>query len=437
MLNFFLKKINRLDENTLDVLKKSVSSIFVKVCGMIAAFGISVFLGRSIGASGLGVVNLANQIVMVLLVLAMFGMQHVLVKNIAISHRQNTFQNIKNSVKTAIFFNGSLAIIIATACIILTYLFANDVFNNPLLTTPLIIFLIAILPQTLSRVYAAAINGVGKVWQSNLFEQVLTSVFVLLALLIGYLYDISITIINVAILYVSSRFLVFIIAFTYWKRVFLFPKSGNMTLKPMLQTALPLLLVSSTSVLATNADTIMLGFLSDTEAVGLYSVASRIAMLTSFMLLVSNSAISPKLAYMYSEGNLKGMQKMVKQTTLGVIITATIFLMLFLFFGNYILSIWGEEFRESYVPLIILCVGQFINVSTGCSGLLLIMCGYEKLHRNISFISVTLNILLNFIGIHYFGIVGAALATAFTIGTENILKVYFAKKKMGIWTIPI
>lgn len=437
MLDFFLKMINKLDENTLDVLKKSISSIFVKVIGMIAAFGISVFLGRSIGASGLGVVNLANQIVMVLLVLAMFGMQHVLVKNIAISNRQNTLQNIKNSVKTAIFFNGSLAIVIATACIIFTYLFAKEVFNNPLLTTPLIIFLIAILPQTLSRVYAAAINGVGKVWQSNLFEQVLTSVFVLLALLIGYLYDISITIINVAILYVSSRFLVFIIAFAYWKRVFQFPKPGNMILKPMLQTALPLLLVSSTSVLATNADTIMLGFLSDTEAVGLYSVASRIAMLTSFMLLVSNSAISPKLAYMYSEGNKKGMQKMVKQTTLGVIITATIFLLLFLFFGKFILSIWGEEFRESYVPLIILCVGQFINVSTGCSGLLLIMCGYEKLHRNISFISVTLNILLNFVGIHYFGIVGAAIATAITIGLENLIKVYYAKKMVGILTLPI
>ena len=192
MIDFLLKKLYRLDKNTLDVLKKSISSIVVKIFGMISAFGISVFLGRSIGASGLGVVNLANQIIMVLLVLAMFGMQHVLVKNIAIGHRQNSFQIIKNNVKTAVFFNGGLAIVMAIGCIILTYFFANKLFNNPLLSSPLIIFLIAVLPQTLSRVYASAINGIGKVWQSNLFEQVLTSVFVLSALLLSYIFGMTI-----------------------------------------------------------------------------------------------------------------------------------------------------------------------------------------------------------------------------------------------------
>ena len=429
--------MKKLDENTLDVLKKSISSILVKVSGMIAAFCISVFLGRNIGASGLGIVSLANQIVMVLLVLTMFGMQHVLVKNIAIGYRQKAMQSIEDSIKTATLFNGTLALIITIICILLAFFFASDVFNNPLISAPLIIFLIAILPQTLSRVYSAAINGVGKVWQSNLFEQVLTSVFVLFALLISYFMNFSITVIYVATLYVIARFIVFLIAIIYWKKIFSFANSGRLVLKPMLQTALPLLLVTSTSVLATNADTIMLGILSDTEAVGLYSVASRIAMLTSFMLLVSNSAISPKLAYMHSEGNVDDMQKMVKQTTLGLVLTAIVFLLIFLFFGNHILSIWGNEFTESYIPLIILCFGQFINVSTGCSGLLLIMCGYEKLHRNISLVSVTLNIVLNFLFIHYFGIIGAAVATAFTIGTENLLKVYYANKKVGILTIPI
>lgn len=432
----YFRSFKNLDVNTLEVFRKSLSSIFIKVFGMAFAFGASVFLGRMLGPSGLGVINLANQILMVLLVLTMFGMQHVLVKNIAIGHGQGKDQIIGNNVKTALLFNGFLSLIVTVLGIILVYFFSENFFKTTSIKTPLIIFLIALIPQTLTRVYASAINGMRKVWQSNLFEQVLSSGFVVIGLFISYLCKIEITIILVAWLYALARLIVLLIAIGYWRFIFSNTYMGRFDLKPMLKTALPLLLVSSTSVLATNIDTIMLGFLNNVEGVGLYSVASRIAMLTSFMLLVSNTAISPKLAFMYSEGNLKGMQKMVRQTTLGVIVVAGLLLSVFLFFGKPILSLWGEEFSESYVPLMILCFGQFLNVSTGCSGLLLIMCGYEKTHRNISLVSVAINILLNFFLITFFGIIGAAVATAFTIGLENILKVIYAKKKVGILPMP-
>ncbi len=403
---------------------------------MIAAFTTSIFLGRTIGASGLGTINLSNQIILVLLVLTMFGMQHVLVKNIAIGHGKGNKSLIKNTIKTAFRFNGSMALLVTVLGMVLAYYFTDNVFSNPSLKTPLLIFLLVLVPQTLTRVYAAAANGMGKVWQSNILEQVLSSLLVLFALFFSYLAKIRITVIYVAILYVSARVLVFAIAFFYWKTIFKYPFKGKVNLKPMLDMALPLLLVSSTSVLAANTDTIMLGIYRTTDEVGLYSVASRIALLTSFMLMVSNTAISPKLAHMYSERNLSGMQKMVRQTTLGVILVASFFLFLFLILGRNILSLWGEEFIGSYIPLIVLCVGQFFNVSTGCSGMLLIMCGHEKLHRNISLLSVTMNIVLNILLIQKHGIVGAAVATSSTVIIENFLKVMYAKKKVGILPTP-
>lgn len=436
MIKTYFNKIRKLDVNTLEVFKKSFFSILVKVIGMAFAFAISVFLGRAIGPAGLGVINLANQIVMVLLVLTMFGMQHVLVKNTAIGYRQKSYQLIANNVKTAIRFNGFISFTVMLIMIVLAYNFSEMVFEDADLKLPLIIVLVALVPQTFSRVYAAAMNGLRKVWQSNLFEQVLTSIFVAIGLFVSYVIKWPITVKNVAILYVISRLIVFVIAKLYWNSIFKNPDGATFSLKPMIKMALPLLLVSSTSVLATNADTIMLGIMDSSESVGLYSVASRIAMMTSFMLLVSNTAISPKLAYMYSEGDIQGMQKMVRQTTLGVILVAGALLLVFLLMGKSILTLWGDAFSESYVPLMILCSGQFLNVATGCSGMLLIMCGHEKIHRNISLVSLTTNILLNFFLIINFGIVGAAVATALTVGLENILKVIYAKKKVGILPTP-
>ena len=86
--------------------------------------------------------------------------------------------------------------------------------------------------------------------------------------------------------------------------------------------------------------------------------------------------------------------------------------------------------------MIILCFGQFINISTGCSGVLLIMSGNEKVFSYIYGIFLLINIVLNFIFIQLYGILGAAIATSLTIAGENILRVIIVKKRTGILTLP-
>lgn len=200
--------------------------------------------------------------------------------------------------------------------------------------------------------------------------------------------------------------------------------------------AFPLLLVSSTSIIASNADTIMIGWLTNVENVGLYSVAARIALLTSFILQVTNSAISPRLAYMFADNKLEEAQQMVKQVSIGLSIVATLFLLLVIVLGKPALSIWGVEFIIAYFPLLILCIGQYVNISTGCAGLLLVMCDQEKLLGKISLVSLLFNLCLNIVLIKYYGIVGAATATAIALAGENIVKVIMAKRKTGILSMP-
>src|SRR5699024_12494559 len=60
----------------------------------------------------------------------------------------------------------------------------------------------------------------------------------------------------------------------------------------LLKTSLPLLLVGASGIIASNADSIMIGWLSSSHEVGLYVVAARVALLTSLLLQVKNSAVS-------------------------------------------------------------------------------------------------------------------------------------------------
>ena len=205
----------------------------------------------------------------------------------------------------------------------------------------------------------------------------------------------------------------------------------------MFKMAFPLFFVSATTLLASSVDILMLGWLSDISKVGFYTVASRLVLFVAIFLQITNAALSPKIATFFANNQFKEMSIMVKQVTFLLMIIGLISTLLFLLFGKSLLGFWGSEFSGAYICLIILCFGQFINISTGCSGVLLIMCGYEKIFSYITGSFLILNIVLNYFLIIRYNEVGAAIATTLTIVGENITRVIVAKQKTGVLTIPI
>lgn len=127
---------------------------------------------------------------------------------------------------------------------------------------------------------------------------------------------------------------------------------------------------------------------------------------------------------------------MIHRVTAGLTLLATISLMLFVVFGHWLLSIWGREFGGAYLVLVVLGIGQFFNISTGCCGMLLVMCGHEKILGYLSSAFLVINLILNYFLILKWGALGAASATAITIAGQNIAKLIIAKRKTGISTVP-
>ncbi|MEL7587588.1 MAG: flippase [Prolixibacteraceae bacterium] len=432
-----LRKVFKTDIHTLEVIRKSSASVLVKVGGMGAGLVVSIFLGRILGPSGLGIISLSNQFVNLLLVLSMFGMENVLIKYLAIASDRGDWQRVANSVYTAVLFNGALALIISATGVLLAPFLANDLFKEPELEVPLLIALMMVVPQTFSRILASALNGFRKIWQSSLVNEALSTWIVGIGLILFLILDVPITVVSVALLYAAGRLVVTTAIFTYWKRLFRFRGKRRPIAAPMLRMATPLAVVSATYVISSNADVVMLGWLSNSYEVGIYSVAARLALLVSFFQVVTNAAISPKLAALYAAGKKDELNKMVRRVTGMLIVIATVFLVVFIFGGSHILGLWGQEFRQAHLTLIILGIGQFFNISSGCSGGLLIMCGYEKAHGYISMVFVVINLILNYFLISRFGAEGAAVATAVAVSGVNIVKMIVAANKTGVLTNPL
>ena len=435
MVNFY-SKIRNLDRHTKEVFLKSSSTILVQITGVLARLITSIILGRILGPAGLGEVNLINQIITIFMVISMFGMDHVLVKKIAIGYSNKNTNAIGNTIFTALLVNISIAIVFTVLGVFGSGYIASF-FNNTKLQIPLIIGLIVIVPQTIGSIFTSGINGYRKIWQSKLFKDFSTSLIVLLGIGLCLLFNVEITLILVILLYAIGRLTTFISVTIYWKTLYRPVFIRKFIDKKMLKMALPLFFVSATTLLASSVDILMLGWLSDISKVGFYTVATRLVLFIAFFLQITNAALSPKIATFFANNQLEEMNIMIKQVTFWLIIIGFISTLFFLLFGESILGYWGSEFSGAYVCLIILCFGQFINISTGCSGVLLIMCGHEKIFSYISGSFLILNIVLNYFLIVRYNETGAAIATTIAIVGENITRVIVAKQKTGVLTLPI
>ena len=279
--NYFSNKF-KLDKYTLEVLKKSASTSIVKVGALIISLIVSIFLGRVLGAEGIGVINLANSLTNLLLVITIFGIQNVIVKNVAIAHQSNNWIDIKNTLYSSTIFNGILSILVTIVAILSIPFICSELFTDPSLKTPLYIAFAMIIPQTFSRIYASALNGIKKIWQSSLVQEALSIWIVGICLLILWNFEIKITIDKVAVLYAIGRLIVLFTVVLIWKRSVIYKTKKEIVLKPMLKMAFPLVLIAAVSIITSSMDQLMLGWLKGSREVGIYSVASKLSFFMTF-----------------------------------------------------------------------------------------------------------------------------------------------------------
>ncbi|MFT5718160.1 MAG: O-antigen/teichoic acid export membrane protein, partial [Oleiphilaceae bacterium] len=101
----------------------------------------------------------------------------------------------------------------------------------------------------------------------------------------------------------------------------------------------------------------------------------------------------------------------------------------------WLMSFFGEEFRVASTALVILALGQFVNIATGSVGYLLSMTGLERKVRDNAFFSAIIGVTLGFVLIPIYGLLGASVATAIAIASQNLLGVYQVRKHLGFNTL--
>ena len=433
--NFINKILYRFDDHMQELLRGASVAFVLKILAAGLAFGLNVVLARLLGAEDSGVFFLAFTIVLIVAAIGRVGMENALIRFIAANVTVAKPAKVLGVYRKAMFYSLIAAAFLSALLYQLAPWLSQAIFTKPELTKPLTIMAIAVVPLSLLTLHAHALQGLKNIAESIL---VLSVTVPLLTCLISILFVPGYGI-NAAVLgYLVSTILTLLLGRWFWRKaVYSFEAhSAGFNRNELLASSMPLFGVVLMNMVITWSPMLFLGVWESSANVGIYSAASRTAMLTSFVLVAVNSIAAPKFAALYQQGNIDTLGAVARKSAKIMVVLASPILLLFLLIPEWILSVFGEQFKQGAVVLMILAVGQFVNVLTGSVGYLLMMSGNELILRNNLLFCITIGTILNFYLIPKFGMVGAAISAAFVLSIQNIIAMIMVRKKLNIMTLP-
>jgi len=426
-----MNQIEKHGSQYVSLLKRaSIGSLLIKVAGAGNEFILSVILARVLGVNEYGAYVLSITWIMILAMLATMGFDSAAIRFIpeyVIKKEWSLLRGLLLKSCQFIIINsfGLLSIVI-----IFTFLFESTL-ALPLLYASFLIPLLAI-----NRLRQACLRAMKHVVRSEFPEFVLRPVFLAL-LLIGFSFYFrgEFTASKAIVLTLSVTLIISVIGGT-WLYNFLpspvFRETSLYKTECWLPYAFPMLLLSGLQLVNNYTDIIMIGSMKGSEFAGIYSAASRIAILVTFGLMAANSIVAPVISELHSLKMHQDLQHIITLAARGTFVFTFIVGVFIALTGPYLLIFFGPVFSKGYSVLLILLLGQAVNAIAGSVGLLMTLTGHHVQAARIFGLSAMLNIIFNAILIPRFGIIGAAIATAITTALWNVIMVIYVGSRLRL-----
>ena len=420
-----------------ELMLRSGTVLAVRLAGAGLGFAFNVALARLLGAGGLGTYHLSLTFALIASIAGRIGTDASMLKFAATSYAAADGKTLA-AVHRMGMGTAALCCSAVAAC---TY-FAADwiaatVYGDPQIAAPLKFMALALLPFSMLNLYGELLKaGQHQALSSAIQGAALPLVsLLLLAVLANTVRDAS----SAAAIYLVANAVVCAAGYFLWRRTLPPANSAqpaSVTYRTLMRTALPMYGSAIADVVMTFSDVLILGIFATVSDVGIYTAAARTALLTRFLLLANSAVAAPRFAALHAARDTEGVAKLARRSTFLTTFSSVPLLLIFIVFPEKILSVFGTQFEAGAQVLIILSIGQFVNAATGPVGYLLNMSGLHRIEGRIAVVGALLTVGLCFALIPIWGILGAAAANAIATAVCNLLRVYFAKSRMGILMLP-
>jgi O-antigen/teichoic acid export membrane protein len=430
LINFFFKM------NKKSFLKHSGLAFIVRVVGALAGFLMTFVITRSLSVEESGLFFLGFAICSAVGMLCTLGLPDAFIRFVGGYHAQANWGVIKGVFDKGLKAVLTTSIVVALVIFVSRAYISNILFNKPQFESVLMVMAFAIPFFAVYQLVSFAFQGLHKPVVSIFLQNISNQALVVITLLIASAFMMDLTANLLSIIFSCAAFITVVIALIKWfsnKKLAVVADYSKTS--ELATSAKPLFLIMLMGMLVQYSGQIISGVYLSANNVAYFSVAQRISMLTSFVLIAVNLVAAPRFAASVKLGNTEELRSTSLLCSRIMIIMATPVVVFMFFFAKFLMGLFGEEYIQSAHLLQILIVGQFINVITGSVGYLLNMSGHEKDMRNVVFFSGPLALGLGLLLTPIYGSTGAAIATAIALASQNLLAVYMVKKRLGFNTL--
>ena len=423
------------DSHIVDVVRGASIAGVLKILSGILQFGLTVVLGRVLGAQDAGVYFLALTTTTIAATIGRVGLDSAVIRFVSALASAHKWGDVNAVYRATISIGVACSAVIFVILIFAATFLANTVFSDASLAGPIRVMAIAVIPLALNVLISRALQGLSDIRDSGLVFSIFPAGISLAGTwLLAYRWGVN----GAIVAYVIAIAMSVIYGGFAWRRVLAKRSSGHQfghvapTTKDLLRSGSPLLIGALLQLVIQMSGTILLGVWAGIADVSLFSVAWRTAMLINLVLLAVNASAQPKFAALYARQDMAALAATARKATLLMTVCAAPVFLVFLLAPAFIMGAFGSDFAAGAACLQILSIGQFVNVATGSVGALLVMSGHERDYRNGQIAAACIVLLLNYALIRSHGAVGAAIAAASALVVQNILFGYLVWARLRI-----
>jgi len=212
-----------------------------------------------------------------------------------------------------------------------------------------------------------------------------------------------------------------------------FSKCGRSHFQGLMSFSIWTFLSSGGVLIFVYADTILIGYFMTDADVGIYRVAFQLASIASFTVIAFHTVLYPRISKWHAENNISLIERSLSRS-----FTYSLLFAIPITAGGILLShelmyyLYGASFESGAPILIILLFTQIANIFQYLQTMCLNAIDRPKNSFYITLVSSVSNILLNILLIPYFGILGAAIASLFTLSMNAVLAYLMLKPSLKI-----
>ncbi|SEC48826.1 Membrane protein involved in the export of O-antigen and teichoic acid [Tenacibaculum sp. MAR_2009_124] len=429
-MSFFDKKI-------VGVIKGAGLNFVFYALNLVIVYALAILIAKYFGPEVYGRYSIIKSLLMILIILSTLGTNTLAIKMVSdeIHFSNNVYKT--NFVKKSYFL-----ILVATTVISLiifgfrkelaTFVFGDNELGNYFFVFPILFLAITILNYN-----SNLLKGQKRVLAFSFLSSFLNN-FIFLSIIVVVSFSLNYTDENVVIYgFLSSILLAAIISLIKVLPIKYSIRKSEISSKEILNKSIPMMMSASMIYFIFSSDILILGFFETSEKVGVYRIITQIASVNTIFLIVFGVILSPQISTLFSSRKNIELNELISKSSKIIFYITLPISLLTVVFSKEILSFFGVEFQKEYLVLTLLCGFQFLYTISGFVDILLNMTGNEKIFGKITFFTAVLNIILNFIMIPNFGMLGAALSTGISIVLTNIISLFVVRKNLRIRAIHI